>query len=291
MRKTNHRGFLFLTAAMLILLLAGCNKPAASGIPDSVATAADGSPIHYGVKGEGQTTLVFIPCWTCDRSFWKDQIAAFANDYRVVWLELAGHGQSGSQRSTYSMAAFGSDVAAVVEQLDAKRVILVGHSMGGPVAIEAARQLGDRVAGIIGVDTFYTPFPYPRDQAGIDAFVKPFEADFEQATGQLIRAMFLPGADPARVDSLVDYFQATDRQMAMSALYQLFDWRMTRETASLARFDPVLRNINAAPTGKEKPLHEGVIMIPRVGHFIPQMRPRAFNRALQSLVVELAAAK
>ena len=53
------------------------------------------------------------------------------------------------------MSAYKDDVQAVVEQLGLERVILVGHSMGGPIALEAAPELADRVLGVIGVDALH----------------------------------------------------------------------------------------------------------------------------------------
>jgi len=140
----------------LVVLLAGCGtlqheKAAVS----STVPSGDSSVIDYGVGGQGDVTIVLIHCWTCNHAFWNSQIEYFSNKYRVVWLDLAGHGASTSIRQQYTMEAFGEDVAAVVNRVGADRVVLVGHSMGGPVAMEAARLLGDKVIGIVGVDTFY----------------------------------------------------------------------------------------------------------------------------------------
>ena len=120
-------------------------------------------PITYDVRGTGDTALVFVHCWSCDRTFWKYQLAAFADDYRVAAIDLPGHGESGADRDEWTIAGLGDDVARVVEQLGLRRVILVGHSMGGPVSLEAARRLPGRVLGVIAVDTLHNAeFKYPR---------------------------------------------------------------------------------------------------------------------------------
>ena len=114
-------------------------------------------------------------------------------------VDLAGHGESGIEREVWSTAGFGGDVVAVVEALDFDRVILVGHSMGGPVALEAARRLGDRVIGIIGVDTFQRlGLKAPEELA--KNFIKPFEADFPGMTANFVMSMFPPGTDSALVE-------------------------------------------------------------------------------------------
>ncbi|MCG6861431.1 MAG: alpha/beta hydrolase [Chromatiaceae bacterium] len=266
------------------LLLAWGTAQGEESATVSTAISADGSEIRYGVSGEGEVTLVFIHCWTCNHRFWSSQIEHFSQNHRVVWLDLAGHGDSRSQRSDYSMEAFGEDVEAVVNQVGGEKVILVGHSMGGPVAIEAAERLGDRVIGIVGVDTFYTPFEYPRSEEKIEDFVKPFKEDFKGASEGMVRSMFTPQADKDTVAWLVEQFSGANPEMGVSALYGIFRWNAEKTPAILEKYAAKLRNINAAPTGEEKALHEGVTLIPGVGHFVPQMKPDAFNEALGKIV-------
>ena len=121
---------------------------------DAVVKSADGIPISYSMQGKGEPAIVFVHCWCCDRGYWKDQIPYFDNKHTVVAVDLAGHGDSGLGRAEWTIEAFAADVASVVDALKLKKVILVGHSMGGPVSLEAARLMNGRVIGVIGVDTF-----------------------------------------------------------------------------------------------------------------------------------------
>ena len=276
-------------AVFILVALAGCASTSPIAEQEMTATtatveSADGSPIVYGVRGQGEPVIVFVHCWTCNHTFWDAQVSYFSKRHQVVWLDLAGHGESGSRRQQYTMQAFGQDVAAVVKQIDARNVILVGHSMGGPVAVEAAKQLGDRVSGIVGVDTFYTPFEYPVSQEKIDAFVKPFTSDFRGTSEQMVRSMFIPQADPAAIDAMVNKFSVANPEVGVSAMQELFNWNAQQAPADLKHFAGILYNINAAPTGEELPANEHVSMVPKVGHFIPQIRPEAFNQALEDII-------
>ncbi len=116
--------------------------------------SSDGVLISYEVTGIGDSTLVFVHGWCCDKSYWKLQVPHFARKHRVVTIDLAGHGESGLERDKCTMAAFGEDVAAVVNPLAIERVVLIGHSMGGHVILEAAKHIPKSVLGIVGVDTF-----------------------------------------------------------------------------------------------------------------------------------------
>jgi pimeloyl-ACP methyl ester carboxylesterase len=97
-------------------------------------TAPDGLQISYESRGSGDRALVFIHGWSCDRSYWKAQLPAFEDRYRVVAVDLAGHGESDAGRAAYTIHAFAADVVAVIDELALEDVVLIGHSSGGDVA-------------------------------------------------------------------------------------------------------------------------------------------------------------
>jgi hypothetical protein len=103
--------------------------------------STDGLAIAYDARGKGETAVLFIHCWACDRTFWNRQVDVFRHEYRVVTLDLAGHGASGRDRRSWTIPRLAADVRTVIEHLRLTRVVLVGHSLGGPVALEAARLL------------------------------------------------------------------------------------------------------------------------------------------------------
>jgi pimeloyl-ACP methyl ester carboxylesterase len=120
-----------------------------AGIVDS----ADGIPISYRVRGEGKPAVVFVHGWTAHQGNWEYQVKHFAESHTVVTLDLGGHGESGRGRASWIVPAFGEDVAAVVTELDLDEVVLVGHSLGGPVVVAAAALIPERIIGVVGVDT------------------------------------------------------------------------------------------------------------------------------------------
>ncbi len=148
-----------------------------------IADSPGGVHIQYRVYGRGEPLVVLIHGWSCDSNYWSAQVADLKTRYTVATVDLAGHGGSAANRDDWSMQAFAADVAAVVEALrDHPRVVLVGHSMGGPVVVEAARRLGLRVVGVIGVDTLKNVgLPRPAAAETAKRFA-PFEQDFIGAT-------------------------------------------------------------------------------------------------------------
>ena len=75
-------------------------------------------------------------------------------DYKVVTLDLAGHGKSGKQRTDWSVNGFAEDVNAVIRELDLKKIILIGHSLGAAVNLMAATSYPKPVVGFIAVEFF-----------------------------------------------------------------------------------------------------------------------------------------
>ena len=118
------------------------------------AISKDGVPIAYEVKGKGEITLVFIHCWCCDRSFWKNQIPVFSKKYQVVAIDLAGHGTSGFTE-TMTMEAFGRMLAVVVNKINAKKSHPHWSFYGRFCMVAAAQALKNKVIGLICVETSY----------------------------------------------------------------------------------------------------------------------------------------
>src|SRR6187401_846993 len=161
-----------------------------------IAIAPDGVHVQYRVYGTGEPALVFIHGWSCDSNYWREQLPAFKQKYTLVTVDLAGHGGTDGNRSDWTITRFGQDVATALSAVPNKQIILVGHSMGGPVALEAARLLKGRVIGIIGVDTFKSVGAPVPTKAQVDAAVKPFEADFIGQTRSLVADhLFVKGSN------------------------------------------------------------------------------------------------
>src|SRR4051794_35770106 len=108
---------------------------------EGVATSEDGVQVSFESRGTAAPAVVFVHGWSCDRRYWQRQLDHFAERHQVVAVDLGGHGESGSGRTNWTMPSFAADVVSVVEDLALGPMVLVGHSMGGDVVVEAARHL------------------------------------------------------------------------------------------------------------------------------------------------------
>ena len=167
--------------------------PKANGEGDGRARSADGIEIAYTARGTGSVALVFIHGGLADRTFWTTQMSGLSDRFRVVALDLGGHGDSG-RRAAYTIASWAEDVRAVADALHLERAVLIGNSLGGPVALEAAHLLPGRVLGVVGVDTLHD-LTQKMDGAAAKARAEAFRHDFAKTCRAMVDALFHPDKD------------------------------------------------------------------------------------------------
>jgi pimeloyl-ACP methyl ester carboxylesterase len=260
-----------------------------------IAIAPDGVHVQYRIYGSGEPALVLIHGWSCDSNYWREQIPAFKGKYTLVTVDLAGHGGTDGSRSDWSIARFGQDVATAVSAVPNRQLILVGHSMGGPVAIEAARLLKGRVIGIIGVDTFKSigaPLP---TKPQVDALIKPFEVDFIGETRTLVTEhLFVKGSNPQLAQKIAYDMSLSAPRVAVPSLRALLEYDFTGPLKDIAvpivAIDSDLGEpANEARIRKVLPKFHAVTLAGD-GHFLMMEDPQRFNPALEAEIAALVAA-
>ena len=103
-------------------------------------------------QGRGAPPLLFVHGFGCSLEDWKAQFEFFAKTNEVVACDLRGHGATPGRAQECSIEHYGGDVAALASNLELSNSLLVGHSMGCRVVLEAARLLAERVAGLVLID-------------------------------------------------------------------------------------------------------------------------------------------
>lgn len=272
-----------------VLMMWGCAEKAPSS-HHGVAQSVDAVQIAYTAAGAGEPALVFIHGWSCDGRYWQNQIPAFSSDYRVVTIDLAGHGHSSLDRADFTMKLFAEDVKAVMEKEDINKAILIGHSMGGAVIAEAAKLMPRKVFGIIGIDTFHN-VAEQLPQAALDQMVNPFEADFRGAVHDFVSPMFLPDADPDLVNWVKADMGSAPKTAAISAFHNYLGRYVSGEAAAAfgeIRVPVVSINARLWPTNEtenRKHIKDYKLMcVEHTGHFPMLEKPDAFNAVLKQAI-------
>ena len=252
-----------------------------------IVRSADGVPIQYDVQGRGPPALVFVHGWCCDRHVWEHQVGHFMPDYTVVRLDLAGHGASGKDRTRWTMPAFGQDVVSVVEQLGLEQIVLIGHSMGGAVIIEAARRLPSPVIGLVGVGTWHN-VEDALAPAQIAEVLAPFRIDFVEATRTYVRSMFIPASDVALTEEVMTSMSEMPPQIGVGIGEQVLAYdRLMKERLQGVKAPKIAinsadwrsTNIKAAQRCGVK-----VVLMSGVGHFVMAEDNLLLGEAIQELV-------
>ena len=288
--------FCSLLAVFLFGSLIGCqtSEKIDSGKPiESTIPAQDGVSIVYDVRGDGNTTLIFIHGWCSNREFWREQLDEMAKQYRVAAIDLPGHGNSGRNREEWSITSFAEDVKTVVESLDRKQVILIGHSMGGLVALEAARLLPEHVIGVIAIDAISNVESEGQPDM-MERVIAAFEADFEGTMNAFMPRMFSPDADSALVLWATKNSINADHGMATSIMRGVSE---IDEKDLLSSAGVPVRCIYAASDDPDGP-HSYVeinkkyadfdaAFVNGVGHFLYLENPQEVNSNLLTFLKEI----
>ncbi|MEZ4600096.1 MAG: alpha/beta hydrolase [Syntrophotaleaceae bacterium] len=248
----------------------------------------DGIPLFCDCAGEGDPMLLFIHGWTCRRTYWLPQLQHFAAIRAVAAPDLPGHGETpAAGRSRWNVDSFARDIVACADALMAKKLVLIGHSMGGAVALEAARRLQDRVAGVVLVDTFVIDYG-GLDKDTIQAIAAPFEADFPAAMAALVTQTATAATPPELLARLVREMSAADPVWAIPVWRDLLAWS---PAAAFKELRVPIQAVNGdliPPSARERcaPFVTETL-IPGAGHFLQMENPAFFNQVLESVLKRL----
>jgi pimeloyl-ACP methyl ester carboxylesterase len=270
-------------------LAAGCRQHADPARRNGIATSSDGASIAYAVEGNGPV-VVLVHCWCGNRTFYDELKADLVADYRLVVVDLAGHGESSAERADYTMDAFARDVFAVLDQEKIGSVLVVGHSMGGSVALAMAGQQPDRVGGIIGVDTLHK-VDWGVSPEQLTAYMTPMREDFPTAVTGFVRSMFPEGVDPATVARATDVMVAASPTVALSAFSNIFSFDLAAAARAYGKSLYLLVDAGRpvdVDSWREHGVEAQVTALEGVGHFPMFTAPDRFHAAVREALTALA---
>ncbi|MGD0077550.1 MAG: alpha/beta hydrolase [Sedimentisphaerales bacterium] len=266
------------------------------------AKSFDGERIAYhttGQKSAGKMpatrdiTLLFVHGWCCNSGYWREQVPVFEKKYKVVTVDLAGHGNSGHNRKIYSVDSYGQDVKAVMEDLDAKKVIVIGHSMGGEIAVEAARLEPNRVIGIIGADSLHN-VEEEINETDVKKMSEGIDKDFKGWMKKFVEPILGKDMKPELKREIIDGMSSANSEIAINTFEQYVDKLRDKKIAKeLAEMKTPVSCVNADLwpmniEGNRKYMKSfDVKIIKGAGHFVMLERPEEFNKLLEQSIEEI----
>lgn len=159
------------------------------------------SRIGYTDEGQGNA-LVLLHGFTESRAIWDDFVAGLKNSFRVIAVDLPGHGESDSLGDTHTMEEMAAVLKAVLDHLSVGRCVVIGHSMGGYTALAFANAWPEMVAGL---GLFHSTAAADSEEARLarDKAIAVIRQDRKGFLFQFIPSLFAPD-NRERLKPLID---------------------------------------------------------------------------------------
>ena len=181
----------------------------------------DGVRLAYAETGSGAPPLLFVHAWSADRTTFAPQLEHFGRSHRAVAVDLRGHGDSDKPEEPYTAELFADDLAWLAGELGLERPVVVGHSMGGVIALVLAASHPDLVSGVVALDSPIIP-----SKELLAAVPMLMEGMRSPAYREVIRQFYDAFAgfedDPARREQLLERLTSGEQHVMASALENVF---------------------------------------------------------------------
>jgi pimeloyl-ACP methyl ester carboxylesterase len=196
-------------------------------MPKATVTAGMGETtqfeLNYHLTGTGSKALCFVHGFACAWQDWREQIDALSSTFRILALDLPGHGASGWDPSNVGVGPAGASVAQLLEQLDLSDVTLIGHSMGCRVIMSALEHAPDRVGALAFIDGSWFGRGDP-DALYRSTRAKMMQPEYPAVVAGLFRHMFTVHSDAATRDDSIARAGALEQSVGASYFASMTAW-------------------------------------------------------------------
>jgi pimeloyl-ACP methyl ester carboxylesterase len=181
--------------------------------------------LSYERGGHGESELLFVHGWCCDWTAFKPQFDHFGKSHTVTPLDLRGCGKSDIPPGTYHIRQFADDLASFCAHLKITKPVIIGHSLGGMIAVEVAARYPSLPRALVLVD--------PGPIAPLPDTVKVYDAAADQLegpSGEEVRRLWaedMGAHDPELARQIADLMCATPIAVAAAVIRSLNDWNGT----------------------------------------------------------------
>ena len=253
--------------------------------------------IYYIEEGSEDTTLFFLHGWGINSNYWLNQMDYFSKKYKTVAIDLAGFGKSISARKDYTVEKYAEDVIDIINKLDLKNVILIGHSMSGDISLETTLINNKSIIGIVGIDNFKFVGNElnPEQLKEMNSFIDTLKKDYKNEAPEYAEKYLFSSSTDTLVRKMVkNDYRNSNPEAAVSSIEDVFKYDEMKKLPNL-NYKLYLINSDGMPTNKDglKKYCENsfeVLDIHGTGHFPMVEKPDDFNRLLQKVIFEIGAA-
>ena len=259
--------------------------------------------LRHTTSGTGSPPIVFVHGFGCSRTDWAAQIDHFFPRHMTIAVDLPGHGATPAPAQPASIAHGGTEVAGLLRTLSVPPAVLIGHSMGCRVVLEAARHAPEHVAAIVLLDG--SRFP-PRSA---EAFEGRFAAgEYPTLVRGMFKQMFTASSDARTIDAIVGRALGMSEAVGKAMLLSMVRYDEETFEQALERVDKPLLVLQATFVNDKRervPMTAGqttpyldfvrarvpgarIEVMSGIGHFPQLDAPAETNRILASFIDSLS---
>ena len=262
--------------------------------------------LNYERIGAGSPAVLFIHGYSCTAHDWRLQTEGLSASLTCVALDLRGHGASSPVTGAVTMGTFATDAIALMDMLEIETAVLVGHSMGTRIALEAALQAPERVAGLVLVDGSKVEASPEAVRGSISKVIE--DHGFAGWTEQNMGAMFLDKLQSEDRDLILVRAIALGADLGLQLYVGMTTWDQERLAVAAAQVTvpiSVIQSTSILPGEartrcfvEEAPNspwldtwrsqeRAQIVMLPQTGHFAMLEQPDQVNAAIKDLISQI----
>lgn len=250
----------------------------------------DGVKLAYVDTGTGDPPLLLVHGWCCDHTYWRDQIPEFAKRQRVVAVDLRGLGESDVPDEDSSIELFRDDVAWLSREIGLERPVIIGHSMGGLIALNVVRRQPELARAAVFVDAATMPFPAefaPTVSSMLDGLRSP---DYREVAGNFVGDFLFRPESVARLkDEIIKGMTGAPQRVMRTAMASIVSTSGTVQGPVPVPSVFVRAATYWCTEEQLKDAYPGMkVTTVDAAHFVQMEAPEEFNRILSRFLEGLA---
>ena len=262
-----------------------------------VKTTSNGMTVAYRDQGKG-SPLVFIHAFPLSKVMWQPQVDALEDFYRVITIDLRGHGESDTVLWNDTLDNYAADVIDLLDDLGISQAIFIGLSMGGYVLFSIYRNYANRVKAMVLADT-RAQSDSEEGKAGRRSMAQMAFNDGASAIADLMLPKLLTPSTMKHHPKIVEQVRQMVLQTPTSGIiFDLLAMAARPDSTDLLRTIscPTLVIVGeedqATPVAESQYLtnripNSTLVTIPAAGHLSNYEQPAAFNQALRTFLDNL----
>ncbi len=256
-------------------------------------TTIDGIQIYYELQGaEGKPVILFLHGLGSSIRDWEFQLPHFSKNYRVLLIDMRGHGRSDKPKGPYTMPLFVRDVIALLDQLNLSQVHVVGLSMGGMIAFQMAVDFPQRLCTMTIVNS--GPAVVPRtiqDKIGVwMRFVIVRVMGMRKMGETLAPRLFVDPDQENLRQTFITRWAENDPRAYLDSLRAIAGWTVEAKISGITIPTLVIASdqdytpVSAKEAYLAKMPNARLEILPNAHHAVPVERPEPFNAAVDRFI-------